>query len=125
MSPTATGFRVRRVYDPPEPADGVRVLVDRLWPRGLTKERAAIAEWPKDLTPSGELRAWYHEHPDREAEFALRYRAELAQAPDGGVAVRHLRGLAAAGPVTLLTAVKEPDHSHVPVLLACLEDMDA
>jgi uncharacterized protein YeaO (DUF488 family) len=112
-----TGFRVRRVYDPPSPQDGVRVLVDRLWPRGLAKGRAAVDEWPKELTPTGELRAWYHAHPDRYAEFERRYRAQLA---DREEAVRHLRDLAARGPVTLLTAVKDPGHSHVPVLLAHL-----
>jgi uncharacterized protein YeaO (DUF488 family) len=119
MAPT-TGFRVRRVYDPPESADGVRVLVDRLWPRGLAKERAAVDEWPKGLTPTGELRTWYHANPEQYAEFARRYREELA-APDHEDAVRHLRELAGKGTVTLLTAVKDPDRSHVPVLLARLE----
>ncbi|SEP03465.1 DUF488 domain-containing protein [Actinacidiphila rubida] len=119
MAQSPGGFRVRRVYDPPEEGDGVRVLVDRLWPRGMAKERAEVDEWPKDLTPTGELRTWYHAHPDEYAEFERRYRAELA-APDHDDAVGHLRGLAAAGTVTLLTAVKDPGHSHVPVLLAHL-----
>jgi uncharacterized protein YeaO (DUF488 family) len=113
------GFRVRRVYDPPESADGVRVLVDRLWPRGVSKENAAVDEWPKDLTPSGELRTWYHAHPDRYAEFERRYRDELA-APDRESAVRRLRESAGKNTVTLLTAVKDPAHGHVPVLLAHL-----
>jgi uncharacterized protein YeaO (DUF488 family) len=116
MSPSRSGFRVRRVYDPPEPADGVRVLVDRLWPRGLAKDRAAVDEWPKELTPSDELRRWYHANPRQHDEFARRYRAELAAEEPGRTAGR-LRGLAARGPVTLLTAVKDPDSSHVPVLL--------
>ncbi|HEY5833348.1 DUF488 domain-containing protein [Streptomyces sp.] len=120
MAPSPAGFRVRRVYDPPEPADGVRVLADRLWPRGLSKERAAIDEWPKELTPTGELRAFHHAHPERQAEFEQRYQAELS-APEHADAVRRLRELAAAGPVTLLTAVKDPDRSHVRVLLARLE----
>lgn len=111
-----SGFQVRRVYDPPGPDDGVRVLVDRLWPRGLAKERAAVDEWAKSLTPSNELRAWYHAHSGSYEEFARRYRRELA-APDLEPAAGHLRDLAAAGPVTLLTAVKDPGHSHVPVLL--------
>jgi uncharacterized protein YeaO (DUF488 family) len=117
--PATDGFRVRRVYDPPEPADGTRVLVDRLWPRGLTRDRAALDEWPKELTPSADLRTWYHAHRGDEAEFARRYRDELADpglAPSAG----HLRRLASDRPVTLLTAVKDPAHSHVPVLLAHL-----
>jgi len=116
MAASPDGFRVRRVYDPPEEEDGVRVLVDRLWPRGLAKDRAAVDEWPKDLTPSGELRTWYHAHRDEYDEFERRYRAELA-APGLQDAVGRLRDLAAKGTVTLLTAVKDPDHSHVPVLL--------
>jgi uncharacterized protein YeaO (DUF488 family) len=116
-------FRVRRVYEEPEPADGVRVLVDRLWPRGLAKDRAAVDEWAKDLTPSGELRAWYHAHPDEYVEFVRRYRAELAE-PELDEPLRRLRDLAAKGPVTLLTAVRDPERGHVPVLRACLEDED-
>ncbi|WFB10644.1 DUF488 family protein [Streptomyces sp. LX-29] len=111
-----TGFRVRRVYDPPEPDDGTRVLVDRLWPRGLSKERAAVDEWPKELTPSGELRGWYHRNREAHAEFADRYRAELAE-PEPEAAARHLRELARTATVTLLTAVKDVDSGHVPVLL--------
>jgi uncharacterized protein YeaO (DUF488 family) len=75
------GFRVRRAYDEPGPSDGTRVLVDRLWPRGLAKDRAAVDEWPKELTPSSELRRWYHANTGEYEEFARRYRAELA-APD-------------------------------------------
>jgi uncharacterized protein YeaO (DUF488 family) len=117
--PSATGFRVRRVYDPPEPADGVRVLADRLWPRGLSKEVAAVDEWPKDLTPTGELRRWYHAHPEEHEEFARRFREELAEADRAG-AVRRLRELARERTVTLLTAVRDPGSSHVPVLRAFL-----
>ena len=119
MAPTS-GFRVRRVYDPPEPADGVRVLVDRLWPRGVSKEHAAVDEWSKELTPSARLRTWYHANPEQYDLFVDRYRAELA-APAAESAALHLRGLAAQGPVTLLTAVKDPAHGHVPVLLTHLE----
>ncbi|MEV6009020.1 DUF488 family protein [Streptomyces sp. NPDC051976] len=119
--PSETGFRVRRVYDPPEPADGVRVLVDRLWPRGVSKERAAVDEWCKELTPSNELRTWYHSHPDRYDDFAERYRAELAGS-EADPAVRRLRELARGSRVTLVTAVKDPDHSHVPVLLGRLTE---
>ena len=119
QSASGSGFRVRRVYDPPEAEDGVRVLVDRLWPRGLAKERAAVDEWVKELTPTNELRTWYHGHPGQYEEFARRYREELAAPALEGAAER-LRELATAGRGTLLTAVKDPDHSHVPVLLAHL-----
>ncbi len=71
--------RVRRVYDPPEQEDGVRVLVDRLWPRGLSKDAARVDEWPKELTPSTELRRWYHAGEGSYDEFAVRYEAELAE----------------------------------------------
>ncbi|GAA1226180.1 DUF488 family protein [Kitasatospora nipponensis] len=109
-------FRVRRVYDPPEPADGRRVLVDRLWPRGLSKERAAVDEWLKDVTPSAGLRTDYHAGRLDFDAFRSRYRAELAE-PDHAVAVGHLLDLAGTSTVTLVTAVKEPDRSHVPVLV--------
>jgi uncharacterized protein YeaO (DUF488 family) len=113
-------MRVRRVYDPPEDDDGVRVLVDRLWPRGLSKERAAVDEWPKELTPSTELRRWYHEDRTRYAEFQERYEAELAE-PEPARALDRLQGLAKSDTVTLVTAVKDIAHSHVPTLVAALE----
>ncbi|MBC2876470.1 MULTISPECIES: DUF488 domain-containing protein [Streptomyces] len=111
----APRVRVRRVYDPPEPADGTRVLVDRLWPRSLAKEDAHVDEWPKELTPSTELRRWYHGHDGAFDEFRRRYEAELA-APEAAEALGRLRGLVAEGPVTLLTAAKDPAHSHTEVL---------
>ncbi|MEU9102645.1 DUF488 family protein [Streptomyces sp. NPDC048361] len=111
--------RVRRVYDPPEEADGVRVLVDRLWPRGLSKEHASVDEWLKELTPSTELRRWYHEDRTRFEEFQERYEAELAE-PEPSGAVERLRTLVKDGTVTLVTAVKDIDHSHLPTLLAAL-----
>ncbi|GHE40427.1 DUF488 family protein [Streptomyces vinaceus] len=112
-------IRVRRVYDPPEPgADGVRVLVDRLWPRGLAKAAAAVDEWPKAVTPSGELRTWFHAGGSQE-EFRQRYEAELAE-PAAAAELDRLRGLAGAGPLTLLTAVKDPASSHAAVLAELL-----
>lgn len=121
MTPqTPPAFRVKRVYDTPDPDDGTRVLVDRLWPRGLTKAQARVDRWPKALTPSTELRRWFHADRDaRGPEFARRYRAELA-APDVQQYLRELRTMAAEGPVTLLTAVQDPANSHVPVLLDVL-----
>ncbi|WP_433567919.1 DUF488 domain-containing protein [Nocardia sp. CA-151230] len=110
-------YRVKRVYDDPDAADGRRVLVDRLWPRGISKQQAAIDEWAKDVTPSNELRRWYHAAPEtRRAEFERRYRIELtADAAQEGLA--RLRSEAASAPLTLVTATKEPERSHVPVLL--------
>ncbi|WP_306319425.1 MULTISPECIES: DUF488 domain-containing protein [unclassified Streptomyces] len=114
-------FAVRRVYDPPTPADGTRLLVDRLWPRGVSKERADIDEWLKDISPSKELRSWYHEDKaDRYDTFAERYAAELAE-PARADLVDRVRELAKHGRVTLVTSVKDIEHSHVPVLLRHLE----
>ncbi|MFI8874676.1 DUF488 domain-containing protein [Streptomyces sp. NPDC055243] len=110
-------FPVRRVYDPPGEADGVRVLVDRLWPRGVSKERAAVDAWPKEVTPSNELRTWFHQHRDQYEEFGRRYRAELA-GPEQQDALHRLRELADAGTVTLVTAVKDVEHGHLPTLRA-------
>ena len=114
--------RVRRAYEPPEPDDGVRVLVDRLWPRGLSKEAAQVDEWPKALTPSTGLRRWYHaqENPsDAFEEFRRRYEAELAT-PEAAEPLDALRALAGKGPVTLVTATRSPAHSHASVLAELL-----
>lgn len=111
--------RVRRVYDPPEDGDGTRVLIDRLWPRGVAKDRAGIDKWLKDVTPSKELRSWYHEDRTgaRYDDFAARYRDELDD-PVHAAAMGELVDLVReGGPVTLLTAVKDMPHSHVPVLV--------
>jgi uncharacterized protein YeaO (DUF488 family) len=111
--------RIRRVYEPPEPEDGVRVLVDRLWPRGVSKEAAHVDEWPKRLTPSAELRRWYRAGEGSYEEFAGRYEAEL-EAPEATELLDHVRELAAKGPVTLLTSAKSPEQSHVTVLVRLL-----
>ena len=115
----ATDVRVRRVYDPPDPADGHRVLVDRLWPRGLSKSAAALDEWVKAVAPSDELRRWYGHEPDKFPAFQERYVAEL-QAPERADALAHLRRLADSGPLTLLTATRDVDHSQAAVLAARL-----
>jgi uncharacterized protein YeaO (DUF488 family) len=104
---------LKRAYDPPIEADGVRVLVDRLWPRGLTKKSAAIDQWPKDVTPSTELRKWFHHDPDRWDEFRRRYLAELK---DKGSEIEALRKLAQAGPITLIYAARDTPHLHATVL---------
>jgi uncharacterized protein YeaO (DUF488 family) len=111
--------RARRVYEPAEQSDGRRVLVDRLWPRGLSKERARLDEWLKTVAPSDELRRWYGHEPGKFAEFTRRYEAELAE-PERAEAVRHLREEASSRPVTLLTATKDLEHSEAVVLVAQL-----
>ncbi|MER6614240.1 DUF488 domain-containing protein [Streptomyces xantholiticus] len=107
--------KVRRIYDAPDPDDGIRVLVDRLWPRGLSKDEARVDEWPKSVTPSTELRRWYHGPDGEYEEFCRRYEAELAD-PPAAEALDKLRALAAKGPLTLLTAARDPDRSHTSVL---------
>jgi uncharacterized protein YeaO (DUF488 family) len=118
-----TPVRVRRAYDPPEPDDGVRVLVDRLWPRGLSKERAHLDEWCKAIAPSAELRTWYGHDPDKYAEFARRYRVELRD-PAHAALLAHLRELVRRGNVTLLTAAKRSDISDATVLAELLRRGD-
>jgi uncharacterized protein YeaO (DUF488 family) len=105
--------RVRRVYDSPEPGDGRRVLVDRLWPRGVTK--SAVDEWAKAVAPSTELREWYGHQPEKFPAFRERYLEEL-EAPERSDALAHLRDLAGSGPVTLLTATRGVEHSQAAVL---------
>ena len=107
--------RVRRVYDEPAGDDGARVLVDRLWPRGLTKARAELTEWCKEVAPSTELRRWYGHDPAKFTEFARRYRAELEQ-PERAAALRHLHDLAGSHSLTLLTAARDADISEAAVL---------
>ncbi|MBY8854915.1 DUF488 family protein [Nocardia sp. CA2R105] len=114
----SVSFAVKRVYDAPDPDDGCRVLVDRLWPRGISKQQAHIDEWLKAITPSNDLRRWFHADPQhRGAEFASRYRTELED-DEHRQGLEHLRELRASGPVTLVTSVKDVAHSHIPVLLA-------
>jgi uncharacterized protein YeaO (DUF488 family) len=105
---------VARVYDTPG-GDGLRVLVDRVWPRGLRKEDARLDEWCKDVAPSTDLRKWYGHDPQRFDEFAGRYRDELAE-PARATALEHLRGLAKQRPLVLLTATKEVGISQAAVL---------
>jgi uncharacterized protein YeaO (DUF488 family) len=111
--------RVRRVYEEPEPGDGTRVLVDRIWPRGLTKAKAALDEWCKNVAPSDELRKWYSHDPDRFEEFGRRYQLEL-QDPQRADALAHLRGLARDRQLTLLTATRHPEISEAAVLAGVL-----
>jgi uncharacterized protein YeaO (DUF488 family) len=106
---------VRRAYDERVRGDGARVLVDRIWPRGLSKEQADLDEWCKDVAPSTALRKWYGHDPDRFEEFDRRYRAELKE-PERAEALQHLRDLAKHRALTLLTATKHADISEAVVL---------
>jgi uncharacterized protein YeaO (DUF488 family) len=112
--------RVGRVYDERTKADGRRVLVDRLWPRGLTKAAADLDDWCKSVAPSTGLRRWYAHDPERFDEFGHRYRAELEE-PDRADALAQLREQAEHHTVTLLTATKRPELSEAAVLAETLE----
>ena len=107
--------RVRRVYDQPTADDGVRVLVDRVWPRGLSKDRARVDQWSKQVAPSTELRKWYAHEPDRFPEFTRRYLSELEDA-EPAEALGRLRALARERTVTLVTATKAVEISQATVL---------
>lgn len=108
-------IQVRRVYDEPSTSDGTRVLVDRIWPRGLAKATAQVDEWARDVAPSTELRKWYGHEPARFEEFRRRYTAELDQ-PETRATLDRLRSEAADRPLTLLTATKDVSHSQAAVL---------
>jgi uncharacterized protein YeaO (DUF488 family) len=113
----ARGFEIKRVYDAPAGTDGFRVLVDRLWPRGLSKARAHLDAWLKDLAPSTELRKWFHKDSARWPEFSRRYRAELrAQA----ALLEQLCARACSSRVTLLYAAQDSQRNHALVLRAVL-----
>ena len=107
--------RVRRAYDEPVPEDGVRVLVDRLWPRGIRKDALDLDDWNKDVAPSAELRGWFGHDPEKFAEFASRYRDELDTVA-GRAALDRLRALPRGRPLTLITATKDVEHSQAAVL---------
>jgi uncharacterized protein YeaO (DUF488 family) len=117
-------IRVRRIYDDPSSGDGARVLVDRVWPRGVRKDAARLTEWAKDVAPSGELRTWYRHDPTKFGEFRRRYTAELAQ-PGPHNAVARLRVLSARQPLTLLTATRDIGLSQAAVLADILRETPA
>ncbi|HEV2375648.1 MAG TPA: DUF488 domain-containing protein [Streptosporangiaceae bacterium] len=116
-----TQVNVRRVYEKPEPGDGCRVLVDRLWPRGVSKEEENWDEWLKDVAPSTELRRWYGHDPAKFTEFRRRYAEELGE-PGHSAAFTHLRDLAQSGPLTLLTSTRDAAHSEADVLAELLNE---
>ncbi|HEY1479727.1 MAG TPA: DUF488 family protein [Gaiellales bacterium] len=112
-------IRLKRVYDPAAETDGYRVLVDRLWPRGVSKERAQLDEWAKQLAPSTELRIWFHHEHPRFPEFRRRYLTELAEAGD---ALAELRARARAGTVTLVYGAHDERENGAVVLADVLRD---
>jgi uncharacterized protein YeaO (DUF488 family) len=111
---------IKRVYEPPARGDGARILVDRLWPRGLRKDAAHFDQWRKDLSPSTELRQFYGHRPERFAEFTKRYRAEL-RGKEAAAAVLEVIDLNRRRPVTLLTASRDLSHSEAAVLATHLQ----
>ena len=123
------GIQIKRVYDEPSASDGTRVLVDRLWPRGVSKENARLDAWLKQIAPSPELRRWWNHDPARLDEFAVRYRAELGAAPETAAAVQELRTLIAGDgkttkttkatkttTTTLLYGARDPEVNHARIL---------
>jgi uncharacterized protein YeaO (DUF488 family) len=113
------GVRIKRIYDEPEQTDGFRVLVDRLWPRGIKKEKAAIEAWLRDLAPSSDLRKWFGHDPHRWTEFRRRYLVELRERAE---ALEALRERSKRQPVTLLYAAKDPNINHAVVLRQVIEN---
>ncbi|WP_104164011.1 DUF488 domain-containing protein [Cryobacterium sp. N22] len=111
-------FRIKRIYDDASDDDGCRVLVDRLWPRGISRERANLDAWLKDVAPSPALRTWWNHDPDRIDEFAARYRAELDTEPNTALAVAELRDLDTRNPTgtTLLYGAKDERVNHARIL---------
>jgi uncharacterized protein YeaO (DUF488 family) len=114
-------IRLKRAYENPSPLDGHRVLVERLWPRGVTKERAALDLWLKEVAPSTELRRWFGHDAARWEEFRRRYREELRERPDE---LERLRSLVEAGPVTFVYGSRDQEHNAATVLKELLESTD-
>ncbi|MFT5486289.1 MAG: hypothetical protein ACI9JL_003866 [Paracoccaceae bacterium] len=112
-------IRLKRAYDPPHPDDGVRILVERLWPRGVSREKAALDHWTKDIAPSPGLRKWYGHVPEKWPEFQKRYSDELTGNAD---AVAELRAICAHGIITFIYAAKDETRNSATVLRAYLTD---
>lgn len=117
-------IRIKRAYDPPDPADGRRVLVDRVWPRGLGREALAIARWARDLAPSDDLRRWFAHDPARWEEFRRRYRLELA-APEREADLEELAAVARTGTLTLVYSARDEEHNQARVLAEVIAERAA
>jgi len=117
----AENIKLKRAYEPVAAADGTRILIDRLWPRGLKKADAAIDLWLKEIAPSDALRRWFGHKPERWPEFRKRYRAELRQKP---AVLEQLRAAARAGPVTLVYSARDQAHNDAVVIKELLTGSD-
>jgi len=111
-------IRIKRAYEPPSKSDGARILIDGLWPRGVTKEKAEIAEWMKEIAVSAALRKWFSHDPAKWPEFRKRYRAELARNP---AAIARLREKARKETLTIVYGAKDEEHNNAVVLKELLE----
>jgi uncharacterized protein YeaO (DUF488 family) len=109
----------KRIYDQPDHSDGYRVLIDHIWPRGISRERACLDDWARELAPSAELRKWFDHRADRFAEFRARYRDELSAHADR---LDELRGHATGGWLTILYAARDREHNNAVVLTELLRD---
>jgi uncharacterized protein YeaO (DUF488 family) len=114
---TGRDVRAKRVYEPADPHDGYRVLIDHVWPRGVSRERAQLGEWARELAPSDELRRWFGHDPERFPEFRARYRDELSRHADE---LARLRARAAEGPLTIVYAARDEQHNNGVVLAELL-----
>jgi uncharacterized protein YeaO (DUF488 family) len=115
----AVDVRAKRIYDEAEPDDGYRVLTDHIWPRGVSRERAKLDEWARELAPSGELRKWFDHVPERFDEFRARYRAELADRPER---IDELRAMAKKRPLTIVYAARDEERNNAVVLAGLVRD---
>jgi uncharacterized protein YeaO (DUF488 family) len=115
----AGNVRVKRIYDPVEPDDGYRVLIDHVWPRGVSRDRANLDAWLRELAPSDELRKWFDHIPERFDEFRTRYRDELS---DHRERVEELRRRARKAPLTILYAARDREHNNAVVLAELVRD---
>jgi uncharacterized protein YeaO (DUF488 family) len=115
----AVDVRAKRIYDEAEPDDGYRVLTDHIWPRGISRERAKLDEWARELAPSGELRKWFDHVPERFDEFRARYRAELADRPER---INELRAMAKKRPLTIVYAARDEERNNAVVLAELVRD---
>jgi uncharacterized protein YeaO (DUF488 family) len=113
-----SSIAIKRAYDSPTRQDGVRILIDRLWPRGVSKNKLKLDAWPRELAPSTELRKWYGHDPARFAEFRRRYKAELAERPEQ---LNVLRAMVKGRAATLITATRELALSHAEVMRSILQ----
>lgn len=117
-------IKIKRIYDPYEPGDGWRILVDHIWPRGISKERAHLDQWDKELAPSSELRIWFNHIPEKFSEFSKSYRDELDTNPKAQELIEQILSKAKENQVTLLYAARDTEHNEAVVLRDYLNEKD-